>query len=199
RLIEKTWAWKVSCAEARTGARRRPVAVAESVSRPAPGVGSICPAVLAARPDRPTPKGRTPIMQRLLMAAGSILLLTTVAHPHPFATHRPANPASFTLAADDDGGSSDNGDASATEDADEGSSATSDVGVTDNGGGDQGPDAGDARATDDSAGAAPDGAPPGPPLPLTEAAPPGRPPSFATLGVLKGSTVKNIDACSCAR
>src|SRR5262249_42100317 len=125
-------------------------------------------------------------------------LLTTVAHPQPFAPHRPAHPASFILAADDDG-SSDNGDASATEDADEGSSATSDVGVTDNGGGGQGPGARDARGADASAGAAPDGAPPGPPLPLTEAPPPGPPPSFATLGVLKGSTVKNIDACSCAR
>ena len=137
-------------------------------------------------------------MQRLLMAAGSILLLTTAAHPAAFAPHRPAHPAAFILAEDDDGRSSDGGDAGATENVDEGSSATGDAGVTDDGGGDQGPDAGDASATDDGADAAPDGAPPEPP-PLAEAPPPGPPPSFATLGALKGSTVKSIDACSCAR
>src|SRR5262249_38101840 len=109
-------------------------------------------------------------MQRLLMAAGSILLLTTVAHPQPFAPHRTAHPAAFILAADD-GGSSDNGDASATDNADEGSSATSDMDVTDNGGEDQGADAGDASATDDSAASV--GVPPEPPPPLTEAPPSG--------------------------
>lgn len=154
-------------------------------------------------------------MQRLLMAAGSILLLTTVAHSQPFALHRPAHPTVFILAGDEDsgdssdaadagatddgaGGSSDSGAAAGSGNADEGSSAASDVGATDNGGGDQGPDADDASATDDSAGAAPVGAPPGPP-PLTNAPQPGPPPSFATLGGL-GGTIKNwVTACHCAR
>ena len=137
-------------------------------------------------------------MQRLLMAAGSILLLTTVAHPQPFAPHRPAHPAAFILAADDDG-PSDNSDASATDNADEGSSATSAVGVTDNGSGDRSPDAAVDDATDESASAVPNGTPPAPPPPETEAPPPGPPPSFATLAPLQGATPREINADSSAR
>ena len=40
-------------------------------------------------------------MQRLVMAAGSILLLTLVNQPKPFAPHRPAGPAAIVLANDD--------------------------------------------------------------------------------------------------
>ena len=129
-------------------------------------------------------------MHPLLMAASSILLLTTVAHSQPFAAHRPAHPAALILAGDEDSGdSSGAGDAGVTDNGAEGSSDSGDAtapdsgdkgsdnggaGVTDNSGGDQSPDAAVAGATNDSAGVAPDGSPP----------------SFATLGPLQG-TVKN--------
>jgi hypothetical protein len=56
-------------------------------------------------------------MQRLLMAASSILLLTMVAHSQPFAPRRLAHRTAFILAGDDGSGSSENGDASVTDDS----------------------------------------------------------------------------------
>src|SRR5262245_57589812 len=106
-----------------------------------PGVCFVCPFVLAAQPDRRTPKEDSD-MQRVLMAAGSILLLTTAAHPQPL-TQRLSHPAVFILADEDDSGSADDADAidNAGEDS---SSATTDEGVTDNSSGDQGQGADDA-------------------------------------------------------
>jgi hypothetical protein len=115
-------------------------------------------------------------MRRLLMAAGSILLLTTVAHARPLGPRHPAHPTVFVLAGDDDSGSSD--DASAADSADDGSAANGDAGVTDNGGEDPGADVGVAGAAPDGAGATPAGAPPGPPPPV---------PSFSSLQPLQGT------------
>jgi hypothetical protein len=88
---------------------------------------------------------------RLLMAAGTILLLMTAAHSQPYALHRPTVPAAFIPAGDDDSGSS--GDASAADNTDDVSTATGDVGPAGDGGGDRSPAAAVAGATNNSAGA----------------------------------------------
>src|SRR5690348_8901179 len=72
-------------------------------------------------------------MNRLMLAAGSILLLTTAAQAGPFSLHQAAPHPTFILAGDEDSGDS---------------SAAGDAGVSDDGA--AGSDGGDAAAPDNA-------------------------------------------------